>query len=84
MTGETEVIEQYADDTSLFSLYEKESVEAIIDEMNKLYKNTGLKVNFDKSTIYPIGAVMFNRKRLYLSQKFKWSKGPIDYAGHPS
>ena len=36
---------QYADDTGIFSLLTSESIQSVIDELDKFYLNTGLKVN---------------------------------------
>ena len=78
--GDIETLEQYADDTSIISRYEEDSIEAIIEELEKLYKNTGLKVNYEKSVIVPVGDTT-NRKRMYLSKKFKWETGKINILG---
>ena len=75
-----EKITQYADDTNMWSTHNEESVNAIIDELEIFYKNTGLKVNYEKSVIYRIGA-KGDRGRLYLKKKFKWGTNVIDTLG---
>ena len=78
---DVELLSQYADDTSIVTLYSQDSIEAIIEEFDSLYKNTGLKVNYDKTVIYPVGAAQNKRQRMYLSRKFKWSHSTIDILG---
>ena len=78
---EIETLEQYADDTSIISLYEQKSIEAIIEVFDELYKHTGLKVNYDKTTIFPVGSATKNRKRMYLTKKFKWAAKTVEILG---
>ena len=76
-----EKIEQYADDTSLWSMYEVDSVNEIIRELENFYRSTGLKANYEKTTIFKVGAARINGERLYLAKKFKWSTGNITALG---
>ena len=76
-----EKLEQYADDTSIWSRYEEESLNEIIDKLENFYCNTGLKANFEKTTLYKIGDKTKFTKRLYLKKKFKWGKNAIDTLG---
>ena len=76
-----ETISQYADDTNIWSLYNETSINAIIDEFESLYVNTGLKVNFEKSTIYRVGAIRKSNYKLNLKRDFKWSSQRIDTLG---
>ena len=78
---EEEKISQYADDTNLWSLYKENSINNIVKELEMLYDNTGLQVNYEKSTIFRIGAIKNTQCKLKLSQPFKWSNGPIDTLG---
>ena len=77
--GLQEQLEQYADDTSIWSMYSAESINAIIEELEVFYKSTGLKVNYDKSTIYRVGAK--TQERLYMERKFKWGKNVVEVLG---
>ena len=40
---------QYADDMNLFSLYDANSLDSIINTFDTLHKHTGLTVNYDKT-----------------------------------
>ena len=60
--------------TRPFSLYELNSLQAIINVFEDFKNNTGLKVNYDKLIIYRIGAVKDSQAKLKVSKNFKWSK----------
>ena len=79
--SEPETIAQYADDANIWSLYQEESINMIISELDKFADNTGLKVNYEKSMIYPVGAARKNAKRLKLTKNFKWADGVIESLG---
>ena len=51
--GQKEIkLSQYADDTSLFSMYDKTSLDGITEILNKAERNMGLKANYEKTSIY--------------------------------
>ena len=52
-----EKLEQYADDTTIITAYDQESLDAIIDELEIIQNNTGLTVNYDKSVIHRVGSL---------------------------
>ena len=76
-----EKISQYVDDMYLLSQYSAESLESIVDQLKQFYQNTGLKVNFDKSTIFRIGALKNSHKKLKTSVNFKWADADINVLG---
>ena len=78
---EKEVVSQYVDDMHLTSLYDQESLQEIINELNDFYKNTGLRVNYQKSVIYRIGALRNTNKTLNVSEKFRWADSKINILG---
>ena len=69
INNNNEVLSQFADDTGIFSLYDLDSLQAILNTFQDFTSSTGLKVNFDKSVIYPIGKK--NNQNLNVSQNFK-------------
>ena len=76
-----ETISQYADDANIWSLYEKESLNQIIYELEQFYASTGLRVNYDKSIMYRAGSLQDTEERMYLDKKFRWSNDKIDTLG---
>ncbi len=72
---------QYADDTNLFSLYDANSLNSIIHTFDEIQKHTGLKINYDKTSIYRIGSIRHSNAKLYTIKPFKWESDPINLLG---
>ncbi len=80
--GDTEAkISQYADDTNLFSMYEKSSLDGIISIFKKIEDSMGLKINYDKTNIYIIGSIRDSLAKLYTQKSFKWENAAINVLG---
>ena len=71
------IISQFADDTQLFSENEQ-TIETIVHLLYELEHNTGLKVNYEKSSIHPVGGA---KKPEQLSQNFVWDPGGVNVLG---
>ena len=76
-----EVITQYVDDMYLLSLFDKSSLEAMTRELEKFHDNTGLRVNYDKTTIFRIGALKHSNRKFRTSANFKWANADINVLG---
>ncbi len=50
-------IVQYADDTILIMPFEIESIDTTFDTFEEFQEMSGLKVNFDKTEIFPLGPI---------------------------
>ncbi len=72
---------QYADDTNLFTLYNTDSLNSIIHTFSEIQKQTGLKINYDKTSIYRIGSIRHSNAKLYTLKPFKWETDPINLLG---
>ncbi len=70
-------ISQYADDTNLFSMYDKHSLDGIIHIFRIIEDSLGLKVNYDKTNIYRIGSIRNSVARLYTQKTFRWEISAI-------
>ena len=79
--GVAEVVSQYADDTTVLTVHEMESVQEVINELEDFYLNTGLKVNYDKSIIYKVGSARKDKTIVSLSKKFKWENQQVEVLG---
>ena len=79
--GQNEKLSQYADDTSIWSIFQEESINQVISELEIFKRNTGLKANYEKTIIYKIGCKTGFKKRLYLDKKVKWGDNVIDALG---
>ena len=70
---------QYADDLWLFLLFEEANVNAVLSELDEFEQFSGLKTNFQKSSIMQIGLVV--NLRMNTAQQLKWFNGPIKILG---
>ena len=75
------VISQFADDTCLFLLYTENCLNATIDTLMHIEKNTGLKVSYEKSCIYRIGSLQHSKAQCYTKKSFSWSDGDLELLG---
>ena len=72
------VISQFADDTNLFLSFKKATLGAVIDTLDIIQINTGLKVNYDKTKLYRIGSLANSiYAKLYTDKKFTWINEPV-------
>ena len=81
VNGQEKKLSQFADDTVLFSLFESDSLNGIINTFSHYENNTGLKVNYDKTIIYRIGSLRDSDAKLYTVKEFKWTSNDIDVLG---
>ena len=81
INGETSKIEQYADDTYMAFLFEKESLDEIISTLDKFQIISGLKVNYDKTEILRIGSLKNSDAKLYTQKNLKWTNNPAVLLG---
>ena len=81
INGESSKIEQYADDTFMAFLFEKESLDEIIITLDKFQIISGLKVNYDKTEILRIGSLKDSEAKLYTQRTLKWTNDPAVLLG---
>ena len=76
--GDTEIlISQFADDMDLYLPFDKFVVDTVMDTLSDVEKNTGLKVFYEKSTLYRIGSIQNCNTRFYTKRPINWTKEPI-------
>ncbi len=75
------IISQYADDTMLTLKYSEACLKRAIDILDNFEKLSGLKVNFDKSEIMPLGPIKHNYEILLPESRINWCEGPIKSLG---
>ena len=76
-----QILDQYADDTDVFSLHEQESLTEIERILNEFQKNVGLSVSYEKTTIYRIGSLRDSNASLYTTKPIAWSSVGINMLG---
>ena len=75
------LINQYADDTNIASLYEQLSVTAIFEKLKWFYYNSGFSLNYDKTEILRLGAMKGTDAKLYTQHEINWTNEPIKVLG---
>ena len=75
------LISQYADDTILTLRYNEETLKRVIEIFKWFEQLSGLKVNLDKTEIFPIGPIKNNYQIICPDLEIKWSTGPIKILG---
>ena len=76
-----EILAQFADDTSIFLEWDQESLNQLCEVLSIVETNIGLKVSYDKTSLYRIGSLTKSEARLYTTQNFKWNNENIDTLG---
>lgn len=74
-------ISQFADDTDMYLLFEEETINSVVETMKVLEHNVGLKVNYDKTTIYRMGSIAHSNAKLYTVSAFQWINTPPNILG---
>ena len=77
------VLGQYADDIDLYLLGHNDTLNATLNTFEHFEKNSGLKINYDKTTVYRLGALCRSNAKMYTKQKLKWMRNtePINILG---
>lgn len=73
---ETRII-QYADDTCIFLDGSHLSVKAVVDIFEEPHMFSGLKVNFEKSNIFPLGPLLNSKPNFLHNYGFSWTVSPV-------
>ena len=76
-----ELLNQYADDMDVFSIYNQQSLDAIFDTINNFYYHTGFTVNYDKTKIYRMGSLRSSDAKLFTQNSVAWTSDPINILG---
>ena len=75
------LLNQFADDLDVFSEASKSSVEAVFKTLDWYYFQTGLEINYDKTTVYRIGSLRTSQAKLYTQKNVRWSSEDITVLG---
>ena len=80
--GSTEILlSQFADDMDLYLSYSKTCLNSVIHIFNIIEESTGLKVSYDKTTVYRIGSLANSNAKVYTSKELKWSNEYVETLG---
>ena len=65
----------------MFSLFDQESLQEILDILTHFETNTGLKLNYDKSTVYRLGSLRNSDAIYYTTKQLIWTNDSINVLG---
>ena len=71
------LLSQFADDTSMFLKASSENLDEVTKTLQIAETQLGLKVNYNKTTIYRTGSLHNTNARYYSQRNFAWSDLPI-------
>ena len=80
--GTTELLlSQFADDMDLYLPYDKTVLDNVMGVLADVEKSIGLKVSYEKSTLYRIGSIRNSNARFYTKKAINWSNESINTLG---
>lgn len=62
-------------------MFDVTSLNAVSDTLTCIEENTGLLVNYDKTSIYRIGSIADSHAMLCTTKNFKWTNEPTTVLG---
>ena len=69
---------QFADDTDLYLSYDQETITNTFQVLTGIETNTGLRVSYDKTTMYRTGSLAHTKAKLWTPRKITWSNDYIN------
>ena len=75
------LVSQFADDMDLFVKCKKEVWYAVMETLRVFEKASGMKINYDKTTVYRIGSIRNTNAKFYSREKIKWTNEPVNILG---
>ena len=77
INGCENLLDQFADDMDIFSLYEEKNINAILETLEKFKNHSGFTINYDKTQIYRIGSLYKTDAKLITQKVMQWTNEPI-------
>ena len=75
------LLSQFADDTDIFTKFKQTVVNQILEALDYIELHLGLKVNYEKSTLYRIGSLRESNAKFYTIKPVSWSNEPLNVLG---
>ena len=73
--GTEHKLNQFADDTSLFSELMQEQLDNIVHKLDWFRGQSGLQISYEKTFLYQIGSLEYTNARFYTQKGLSW----VDY-----
>ena len=77
----TLLLSQFADDTSAFLKYELLTIKAFCEILESMESQLGLKVSYNKTSLYRVGSLSKTDAELYTKKPLKWTIEDIETLG---
>ena len=81
VNGVRALLSQFADDMDLFIKFKQESWEAVVSTLSDYEAISGMKVNYDKTSVYCLGSIRFTNAKFYSSRKIQWTNDSVNLLG---
>lgn len=75
------LLSQFADDTDLFLEYNEVVLNEVLITLDKVESSLGLKVNYNKTTVYRMGSIANTNAKLYTIRPLAWTNKPVNVLG---
>ena len=75
------LLSQYADDTFLFLNFDLTEINAVLDTLDLIETNTGLKISYDKTTLYRVGSAQHTNAQMITKKQLRWLDGDVELLG---
>ena len=72
---------QFADDMDIYLANDQKSLDAVLNTLKIFSRNSGFKVNYDKTTIYRIGSIKHSKAQLYTKENLKYGGNSFNILG---
>ena len=75
------LLSQFADDLNLLLPYDKDVWVNVMYTLDRFEAATGMKVSYDKTTIYRLGSIRNSNTYFYSSRKIRWTNDSVKVLG---
>ena len=75
------ILGQFADDMDLYLFGNDQSIKLGLKTIENFSHHTGLKINYDKTTMYHIGSIQKMQVKYYTKKEVKWTNDNINVLG---
>ena len=75
------LLSQFVDDMDIYMHYDQRSWQECMSVLTRFEENSGLLVNYEKTTVYRIGALRHSNAKFYTAQKLIWTNELVNVLG---
>ena len=75
------LLSQFADDTGAYLKFDRLVISAFCNVLKRVEDNLGLKVSYDKTSLYRVGSITDSNARFYTEHELNWTNDDISTLG---